>query len=99
MKTRNPYAPLRYFQGIMEAMKVCPTWRMIVTSSDSGGKHFWGERDHTGSFWWREGPPPVPAGIVCDENWIPVEFQTGSGRTLPNLRMRWTEDDSNKEDQ
>lgn len=37
-------------------------------------------------FEWRDGPPPAPCGVYCDEDWRPIFFTTKGGRRLPNLQ-------------
>lgn len=83
-KSGNPYKPLRALVGAQEARRLCPSWRM-VTAALTGPRPTWVELDHAGGGGWRDGAPPAPVGVVCDQDWRPVYFETPGGHRLPRL--------------
>lgn len=49
------------------------------------GPPSWCELDHTGKSTWRDGTPPAPVGVICDQDWQPVRYETPGGHKLPRL--------------
>ena len=60
-------------------------WVPPPAGTPGDGPPAWCEADHTGASAWRDGTPPAPVGVVCDQDWRPVEFTTPGGHCLPRL--------------
>jgi len=85
------YKRIHYYKGSPDPLRaICavqPRWQLVeVHHDDHRGGGFYGVRFAGGAFEWRDGTPPAPCGIYCDDDWRPIVFTTRDGRRLPNLQ-------------